>query len=269
MLEGFRRNHQVRVYLANWTPRDSFYGESLMGYGYARLAAAELWELTPKEYPRQFPFRTDDGNRDLSWYHLVEGQTPPKFSEHLILGELLKVDAKAGTGQFRADRTGEVVDFSLLPKATLRSLNADAHFGDLPLGIRYRFHTYQDEAGKFTRVSLLSDDYSLLASSALTWRIDEVRLEEGKLHVGRQMTPVKNYNGDFEKFPDIGRAVLLVTPETRVWKDKEPVKLSDLKVDDALLVNVTGEQTGAPSHCADIWVVPPPWEGKTLVESKK
>ncbi len=74
MLEGFRRGRVVRVFGPGWPIKDQFYGESLMGYGYARLQTAEIVELTPKEYPAQFPFRTDYGNEHLPWYQLQPGQ---------------------------------------------------------------------------------------------------------------------------------------------------------------------------------------------------
>ena len=73
-----------------WPIKDQFYGESLMGYGYARLQTSELMECTPKEYPAQFPFRTDYGNERLPWYQLKAGEEPPRFSEHLVFGILAR-----------------------------------------------------------------------------------------------------------------------------------------------------------------------------------
>ena len=65
---------------------------------------------------------------------------------------------------------------------------------------------------------------------------------------------MKNYNGDMERVPDLGRAELLVSDQTRVWKGDQQVKLSDLKVGDVLLVNLTGERPGHPSRTTDLWV---------------
>jgi len=65
---------------------------------------------------------------------------------------------------------------------------------------------------------------------------------------------VKNYNDDLGQPPDIGRSELRVTPETRLWKGEQPVKLSDLTAGDVLLVNLTGEFSGAPSRCTDIGI---------------
>ena len=100
----------------------------------------------------------------------------------------------------------------------------------------------------------MSDEFSFLASNVLTWRIEVLKLGEGKLHVARQIPETKNYNGDMERIPDIGRAELLVTADTRVWKGGKQAKPDALAVGDALLVNLTGEQPGKPSHCTDIWV---------------
>jgi len=50
--------------------QDQFYGESLMGYGYGRLLTTKLVERAAKEYPLQFPFRTDYANDQLPWFQL-------------------------------------------------------------------------------------------------------------------------------------------------------------------------------------------------------
>jgi len=256
MLEGFRKGHIVRIFAPGWPVKDPFYGEGLMNYGYANLKDTELLELTPKEYPTQFPFRTDYGNETLPWFQLKAGQAPPRFSEHLVLGDLVKVDAGKRSGQFRTDRTGELVDFALVPNkesASVRYLNADADLSDVPLGTRCRFNVYQDEKGAFTQATLVTDEFSYLAGNAVTYRIEEMDLDRGKIHVARQVPEVKNYNGDMEQPPDIGRATLLVNGETRVWKDSQQAKLTDLAIGDALLVNLTSEQYGSPSRCTEIW----------------
>jgi hypothetical protein len=254
MLEGFRKGRVVRVFGKGWPVKDPFYGESLMNYGYSRIQTSELLECVAKEYPEQFPFRTDYGNAGLPWYQLKPSQTPPRFSEHLAFGEIVQVDAAARSGRFRQDRTGEIVDYTLIPEGSVRYLNADASLGDLPTGIRCRFHLYQDEKGAFTRASLVSDEFSFLASNLLTYRVETMDLAEGAICAARQIPEVQNYNGDMEKPPDIGRRKLSVTPTTRVWKGDQAAKLSDLAIGDALLVNLTGEQTTPPSRCTDIWI---------------
>ncbi|MDB6038216.1 MAG: hypothetical protein JWM99_2057 [Verrucomicrobiales bacterium] len=196
MLEGFRKGRVVRVFGKGWPVKDPFYGESLMNYGYSRIQTSELLECVAKEYPEQFPFRTDYGNAGLPWYQLKPGQTAPRFSEHLVLGEIVQVDAGARNGRFRRDRTGEIVDFTLIPEGSVRYLNADAGLADLPTGIRCRFHLYQDETGAFTRASLVSDEFTFLASNLLTYRVEALNLAEDTVCVARQIPEVQNYNGD-------------------------------------------------------------------------
>ena len=277
MLEGFRKGRIVRIFGPGWPLTDPPFGEGLMNYGYGPLRDSELAENLPKEYPSQFPFRTDFGNADLPWYKIMPGVVPPRFSEHLVLGELTQVDPGNRAGQFRTDQTGQVVHFSLIPQgaarhkntnksddngparfddvsASVRYLNADAKLSEIPLGTRCRFHLYQDDHGAFTRASLVNDEFSYLSENFVSYRIEAIKLDEGKLLVARQLPPVKNYNGDMVQPPDVGRAELRIVPATRVWRNHEPLKTSDLKAGDSLLINVTSEQADSPSHCTDIWI---------------
>ncbi|HEX4128512.1 MAG TPA: hypothetical protein VHZ24_00620 [Pirellulales bacterium] len=254
MLEGFRQGRVVRCFASGWPLKDQFYGESLMNYGYTPLRTPDLIECVAKDYPEQLPFRTDYGNEQLPWYKLRSDEAPPPFSEHLVFGDLVSVDAEGRTGRFRTDRTGELVDFTLIPTGIVKYLGAEASLADLPLGMRCRFQLYQDEQGAFTRASLISDEFSHLVLNLMTLRIDALRLDEGKVYVARQIPEVKNYSADVETVPDLGQQVLLVSDATRLWKGAAQAKLADLAVGDALLVNLTGEQLGCPSRAADLWV---------------
>ena len=68
------------------------------------------------------------------------------------------------------------------PYAWVKYLNAEAGLADLPPGTRCRFHLLQDEAGACTRASLVSDEFSFLASSAITYRVEVLKLAQGKLY---------------------------------------------------------------------------------------
>ncbi len=252
MLEGFRKGRVVRIFGAGWKVMDQFYGESLMGYGFGRMLNQELVENPPKEYPDQFPFRTDYGNAHLPWYALQPGVKPPPFSEHLVFGELVQADTTARTGQFRTDRTGEVVSFTLHEPAVLKHLGNDAKLDALPTGQRYRFHLFQDEQGRFTRVAAISDDFSHQAANHITYRI--LSAQPDALHLAWQLPEVKDYNGDMQRPPDIGHSILRVAPDTRVWKDKSPLPLSELKPKDVLRFNQTAELPGKPARGADLWI---------------
>lgn len=255
MLEGFRRGRIVRIFLQGWKAQDQFYGESLMGYGFGRMQNRDLVENVSKEYPDQFPFRTDHGNPHLPWYQLKGDVSPPPFSEHLVLGELIRLDAGTGTGRFLTEKTGTPVDFTLVAKPVLRHLGKDVQAAALPPNQRYRFHCYQDAAGAFTRIALVSDDISHLAANATTARI--VSIKEGRLHAAWQLPPVKDYNGDMQRPPDIGASLLDTHVGTTVRKDGRVVPLASLKPGDEIRVNVAAELPGRPGHVTEILVTTP------------
>jgi len=269
MLEGFRRGHCIRFFGAGWPVKDPPYGENLMNYGYRGDTNTEIMENTAREYPLQFPYRTDYGNENLPWFKFRAGEKPPAYSEHRVLGELVKVDAEKRTGQFRTDRTGETVEFTLLPGGTVQYLNASSTLADIPLGTRCIFNLYQDNAGAFTQAWAVSDDFSHLASNCTKYRVTALNLAAGRIDVAWQLAKMKNYNGDMEQTPDLGQNILLVTPGTRVWKDDKPVQLADLAVGDLILANVSGEQAGQPSRCTDIWVGEDTHKAVTERQSKK
>jgi hypothetical protein len=248
MLEGFRRGRVVRVFLQGWKAQDQFYGESLMGYGFGRMLNQELVENVAKEYPDQFPFRTDYGNDELPWYPLKPEQEPPPFSEHVVCGSLVK------PGQFLTEGAGQAVDFILLTTAKVRYLGKDARIEDIPPGTRCRFSLYQDEKGAFTKVSLLSDDFSHRAGTFVTLRVDAVRLNENRIDVSWMLPDVKDYNGDMQRPQPIGHSILRVTKDTRAWKLDKRIELVDLAVGDMMLINTTAELPGQPAQCADLWI---------------
>ena len=75
------------------------------------------------------------------------------------------------------------MDFTLLDQGrgviSVKYLNADAGLSDVPLGTRCRFHLYQDEKSNFTIASLVTDEFSYLSDNAITYRIEEMKLDEG------------------------------------------------------------------------------------------
>ena len=232
---------------------DQPFGEQLFHYG-NRSLPPELAECPAKEYPAQYPFRTDYGNADRPWYRLEPGKAPPPDSAHRIFGELLAVAAGGRSGRFRLDDSSEEVAFSLIPGAKVRYLNADAGLADVPVGTRYRFHLYQDESGAFRRANFVTDEVSDLAHNGAVWRVESLNRDGGTLTAARQPPGVQNDQGDPEQPPDVGRALLRTGPETRFWKGSKRVGLSEVAVGDHLLVDRTGDRAARPARCTDVWI---------------
>lgn len=256
MLEGFRRGRVVRIFLQGWKVQDQFYGESLMGYGFGRMQNQELVENVAKEYPEQFPFRTDFSNAHLPWYQLQDDVKPPAFSEHLIFGELVSADAKTGSGQFLTERTGESVNFTLIKKHTIKHLGKDTQFAKLPPGQRYRFHCFQDAKGQFNHVTFISDEFSHLAVNAITARITAIHDKD--LHIEWLLPLVKDYNGDMQRPEPFGHRILPMSETTKIWKGEQALKQSDLKPGDEIRFKLTAELPGKSSRCAEMWIVDNP-----------
>jgi hypothetical protein len=274
MLEGFRTGRMVRLFAEKWPVADMPFGEGLN----TEMSSMEVNEVAPKEYPAQFPYRTDFGNAELEWYQLRTGEIPPRYSEHIEVGELLGVDVTNRRGQFREGRSGRVVDFSLTAEgafvyfntnvpentgpirwdsltASVMYLGTPAELEDLPIGTRCAFHLYKDDKGEFTRASLVSDEFSALVLNKVSWRIDALNLREGHIEVARRLPPRKQPRlSGYDQAPDIGRAWLVVTPETRVWKGTQQVNLSDLCVGEELFANRGGETATEMARCTDLWV---------------
>ncbi|MCE9606170.1 MAG: hypothetical protein K8U03_14835 [Planctomycetia bacterium] len=263
MLEGFRRGRVVRVFGAGWKLQNQFFQECLINYGYMHRPTPDFRECLAKHYPDQFPYRTDYGNRQLPWFQAKEGSQPPMYSEHVMFGELSDVDAANGSGEFKAEPTGEAVKFTMLDTGSRSSAvrfqtdsfeESRSKLADLQLGVRYRFHMYQDAEGRFTRCGFICDDYSQATLNGFRYRIRNLDLERGRVEVQWQSLPVLNYQKDTETPPPYGQSVLRLVPETRVWKGKTAAASKMLKVGDMLKFNATGEFAGRPSHCVDVWI---------------
>ncbi|HEY1785809.1 MAG TPA: hypothetical protein VGG30_09685, partial [Pirellulales bacterium] len=253
LLEGFRTGRIVRLFVhPAWKVEDMPFGENV--FSERPGFRADL------EEPLQYPFRTDFANEHLPWYQLKRAEFPPINSHHLVSGELIKTDVLHRSGQFRADRGGQVVDFKLLPFASVRCLNAEAGLEDLPLGTRYRFFLYQDGQGAFTQAGMIMDgvsrfdSFTRIMGDQLTYRLEEARLDEGKLLLARQIDPVENYRGDKVRPPDAGHGEFAVDDQTRVWKGDQQIRLADLAAGDDLMFNQTGSTDKSRGRVTEIWV---------------
>jgi hypothetical protein len=265
MLEGFRPGRVVRIFGSGWKIRNQNFQECLINYGYSARPVIDFRECAAKHYPEHYPFRTDHGNRHLSWYQATDGSEPPLFAEHVMFGDLTEVDPSGRGGAFRLEPTGEAVKFMMLetgsrwPAALSRSDNIEGRgvaLAELPLGRRYRFHMFQDEDKRFSRCSFICDDYSRATQNNLNYRIRSLDLKRGLVEVDWQSVPVLNYQKDLETPPPYGRCLLSLTAETQVWTaKKEEAMPAALKVGDLIKFNRASELPGRPTYCTDVWIV--------------
>jgi hypothetical protein len=239
MLEGFRRGRIVRIFGGGWKVRNQTFMECLINYGYSHRPPPDFRECLAKHYPEQFPYRTDFGNLHLPWFQAAEGTQPPMHSEHVMVGDLTAFDPATEAGEFQVEGTGERVRFTMFnsgartPAIRYRADNMESRgrVVELPLGLRYRFHMYQDAAGVFNRCSYLSDEYSYSALNSLNYQIQRLDLEKGECEVTWQPLPVANYQKDIETPPPYGRSLLRLTTSTRVWKNQVAAAGADRKAE--------------------------------------
>jgi hypothetical protein len=249
LLEGFRKGRIIRLFVhPTWPIKDMPYGESIYDEGFV----AEKVERNPNYYP----YRTDFLNKHLPWYRLKPGAFPPYYSEHCVIGELVKVDGDGRSGQFRVEQTQELVNFTLLPFGAAIYLNAEADLRDVPLGTRCRCRLYQDEKNVFTRAAVIEDEFTHLVHNRQTYRLDGARLDEGKLIVAWQIPLVRNEKDALVRPPDLGRSELAIDDKTRVWKGDQQVPRSELAVGAELLVNLGGRTATSRGRCTDVYIGP-------------
>ena len=246
LLEGFRKGHFIRIFKDSWPVKDMPFGESI----YPEIFNAETVETDPFHYP----FRTDFANEHLPWYRLKPGEFPPLYSAHEVGGELVNRDVLKRSGQFKLDRTGELVNFTMPPFGGVQRYFAEAELGDLALGERYHFSMHQDAQGAFTHATLILDEFSHLLTYRTSYRLDEIKLDAGKLYAAKQLPTMKDERDAIIQPPDLGRMELLVDDHTRVWKGDQQLKLTDLGTGDQLLFNRTARTPTSQGRCTDLWV---------------
>jgi hypothetical protein len=247
LLEGFRKGRIIRLFAhPSWPVNDMPFGEGL----YSEAPNVKPATLEPLHYP----YRTDFANEDLPWYRLRPGEFPPFESHHLVCGELVKVDVAHRSGQFRTDRTGELVDFTMPPFGTVLSLNAEADLRDLTIGTRCLFFLHQEDRGAFTKATVIMDHYTRFARDDLSYRIDALELAKGRILLSWRHAPVRDEKEALIQPPDLGRGEFAVDDKTRVWKGDRQIALSKLAVGDELLLNLSGQTASSRGICTDIWV---------------
>jgi hypothetical protein len=262
LLEGFRKGRIVRLFVQQaWPVNDMPFGEGLYTESPNVLAGLE------EAY--HYPYRTDFANEQMPWYQFKPGEFPPLQSQHVVSGELLKVDAEHRAGQFRIDRSDKLVSFTLPPFGSITYLNAPAALGDLPLGTRYHFFLYQDDHGDFTRAAVIMDEFSRLLANNLSYRIEALKLGDGHLILANQLALVRNEKDAMVRPPDVGRGEFAVDEKTHSWKLGKQISLGELAVGDELLVNETGRTLASRGRCTDVWIGEKSFQRATTQQKEK
>lgn len=214
------------------------------------------------------PFRTDEGDENLPWFQLVDGEFPPEGSAHYFSGELIQVDHLERKFILRVDRTDKQnrshfdlpVAASMLPYGSISYHGSFASLRDIPLGTHLHgwffvkdpddknppiegWHNRRSYEIDFTRCFRLEDDFTYFQKQQHLWRVDSVNLDEMKLTARLQA-------GDKSESPKIFDLV----PSTRVWKGREVGTLEDIQSDQNVLFNMTWATLYGPGRITEIWL---------------
>lgn len=214
-------------------------------------------------------FRTDDGNENLPWFQLVEGEFPPDGSAHYFSGELIKVDHLERSFVMRVDRTDKQnrshfdlpVTSTMLPFGSIYYHGVPASLRDIPIGTHMHgwfymkgpndktkpleiFHNRRSYEVDFTRCFRLEDDFSYRTRQNQLWRVDEVNVEEKKLTATLL---------DDEK--PVGKPQTFdLQGSTRVWQKRGFASLDQIAKGQQVQFNITWATLYGPGRIVEIWL---------------
>ena len=139
MLEGFRRGRVVRLFGAGLDDKDQPLRREPHGLRLRTPAGRNCWRIPPKEYPAQFPFRTDYGNEHLPWFKLKDGASAAALRRAPRLrrareGRRRHAHRPISHRSHRRDR-----GFHAAPEGPGALSQRRVTLADLPLGTRCRF----------------------------------------------------------------------------------------------------------------------------------
>jgi hypothetical protein len=207
-------------------------------------------------------------------FQIEPGKFAPLDQARLLAGELIAVDHVNRAGVLRDDRADDqnrvqwdrAHPFALLPYAAVMYRGAPADLRDIPLGTHLHAAffegppvpqfpaAYVPSLGaegriskyiQFSSVARLEDDFSRDARLGRSWRVDSVDLEAGKL-------TVTGIGADQQA--DAKSLVFDIGADTRVWRGKGFVALTDVKPGLAVSFNITTATMYGPGRITDIWL---------------
>jgi hypothetical protein len=153
-----------------------------------------------------------------------------------VWGELVSLDPKTRTGKFRDESNDEVVAFTALPYAELHHHGAFAYLNDFRTGERLYFRLHEDADGKWTQLTAIEDEPSFLRDHQEYYHVDKLDPDKGTIEVTQ---------ADARRSGVRARGLVIQTDkDTRFWKNGEPAKFADIKLNDKLRAKTHGTGKG-------------------------
>lgn len=175
---------------------------------------------------------------------LAQGQTTPASQTKPVLkvtpgqviipfdrmqrpwGELIHIDLKTRTGQFRRENNDEIVTFTVMPYAELLHHATLGDLQDFRVGERAIFRLHENEQGEWVWLTYIQDEMNMLNGHKEFYHVDKLDAEQGQIIVTQG-------NADKSYVREQG-IVINVDKETRYWKNGAAVKFADIQIGDII-----------------------------------
>lgn len=219
------------------------------------------------------PFRFDGGNASKRWYQVGPLEFPPPKSEHREWACLSRIDAIDRCGEYRSEERDRMLDFTLLPYASVFYRGAPAALGDIPAGTFAEIQTYVDNDGRLhNRIFKIRDSFTVSQQAGIVYRVDSIK---GKLFtVSPQWStptadgqaPGKVLGEEFDKIE------LAYGDGTQFYQGRSLAMPSDMQVGQLIRYNFIRRFWPGPpvwTHCREIWLDQESQELATTLQVKK
>jgi hypothetical protein len=161
-------------------------------------------------------------------------------------GELISLDLRSRTGEFRREGTDEVFSFTVLPYAELYHHAAFGDLQDFRVGERAIFRLHENEQGQWVWLTYIQDEMNFLFGHKEYYHVDRIVGEKRQLEV-------TDASAD-KSFLRTSGMILETDGETRFWREGKAARFSDIQLGDKLRTKTHGVGKGQTRVCWEVFL---------------